>query len=51
MKKINRKKAIALGKTFGLNLKFDKSLDKYSKILPPKMEEIDRLLANSDLKF
>lgn len=51
MKKISRKKIIAFGKTLGVNLKFDKSLDKYSKILPPKMEETDKLLANSTFDF
>ncbi len=50
MKK-QEKKIIKFAKTLGLDLTFDKSLDKYSKILPPKMEETEKLLANSNLSF
>ncbi len=51
MKKAAKKKLMEIGKSLGVTLVVDKTLDKYSKILPPKAEETDKLLANSNFTF
>lgn len=45
------KKIKAIGVLFGVKITVDKSLDKLSKVMPKKMEETDKLLANSSLNF
>lgn len=49
--KIAASKIKAIGKSVGLNLKIDKSLDKFSKIVPDKMKENQQYLSNSKLTF
>lgn len=49
--KIATSKIKAIGKAVGLNLKIDKTLDKFSKVVPDKMKENQRYLSNSKLTF
>ncbi len=51
MKTISKKKIKAFAKSLGVNLTVDKTLGKYSKSVPEKMEESDRILANSNFHF
>lgn len=47
MSTITKKRIKEIGKILGVNLTIDKTLSKYSKVVPPKIEESNKLLANS----
>lgn len=49
--KIATSKIKAIGKALGVNLKVDKTLDKFSKVVPDKMKENEKMLSNSNLTF
>lgn len=49
--KISTSKIKAIGKVLGVNLKVDKTLDKFSKVVPDKMKENEKMLSNSNLTF
>lgn len=51
MKNISKKRIKEIGKSLGVNLTFDKTLDKYSKIVPEKIEQSNKLFANAKLDF
>lgn len=47
--KIAESKIKAIGKAIGVTIKVDKSLDKFSNVVPDKMKENAKILANTKL--
>ena len=49
--KITTKKIKEAGKNLGVKITLDKTLDKFSNLVPDKMKENDELLANTVFSF
>ncbi|WP_158796672.1 hypothetical protein [Pedobacter sp. L105] len=51
MKTTSKKKIKEIGKLLGVNFTVDKTLSKYAKIVPEKMEESNESIGNSVFNF
>lgn len=51
MSTVTKKRIKEIGKLLGVNLTIDKTLVKYAKVVPEKVEESNKLLANSTFEL